>query len=242
MESMESLYVVIPAYNESECIGTIVRQWAAVVERHNPDGASRLVVVNDGSKDDTGEKLERLAETCPCLISLNKENGGHGSALLYGYRYAIESGAGYIFQTDSDGQTLPEEFEAFWEKRGQFDAVIGERPRREDGAGRLLVEKVVCLMLRLYFGVSVRDANAPFRLMKASLLAKYIDRLPADFNIPNIMFTAYFVRNAEKVTFLPITFRPRQGGKNSINIRKILKIGWKAIHDFRNLKKDMVKN
>ena len=239
---MESLYVVIPAYNESECIEDIVRQWAAVVDAHNADGASRLVVVNDGSKDDTGEKLERLAASVPCLVALTKENGGHGSALLYGYRYAIESGAGFVFQTDSDGQTLPEEFEAFWEKRDMYDAVIGERPRREDGFGRLLVEKVVCLLLRLYFGVGIRDANAPFRLMRSSLLARYIDRLPPDFNIPNIMFTAYFVRNREKVTFLPITFRPRQGGKNSINVRKILRIGWKAMGDFRRLRKDMVKN
>lgn len=236
---MESLYIIIPAYNESECIEGIVRQWAAVVEAHNPDGVSRLVVVNDGSKDDTGEKLDQLAGVIPCLTALTKENGGHGSALLYGYRYAIENGADLVFQTDSDGQTLPEEFGAFWEKRNEFDAVIGERPRREDGFGRLMVEKVVCFLLRLYFGVGIRDANAPFRLMRASLLAKYIDKLPPDFNIPNIMFTAYFVRNNEKVTFLPITFRPRQGGKNSINIRKIFRIGWKAMGDFRELRKDM---
>ena len=83
------------------------------------------------------------------------------------------------------------------------------------------------------------DANAPFRLMKAELVEKYIDKLPEDFNIPNIMFTTYFVYHKEKVKFIEITFKPRQGGTNSINIKKIVKIGWKAVGDFYKLKKEM---
>ena len=233
----DSLFVIVPAYNESENIERCVRDWYPIAEKHGT--GSRLVVVNDGSKDDTWEKLCAMAETLPLLVPLTKENGGHGSALLHGYRYAIEQGADLVFQTDSDGQTVPEEFEAFWEKRNEYDAVIGERGERGDGRSRKFVENVVCVLLRIVFGVRVRDANAPFRLMRSSLLAKYIDRLPPDFNIPNIMFTAYFVRNQEKVLFLPISFKPRQGGRNSINIRKIVKIGWKALGDFRRLKKEM---
>lgn len=236
---MDCLYIVIPAYNESSNIESCVRDWYPVAEKHSAGGTSRLVIVNDGSRDDTWEKLTALAKDRPLLLPLTKENGGHGSAVLFGYRYAIEHGADYVFQTDSDGQTLPEEFEPFWEKRAEFDAVIGERGKRGDGKGRKFVENVVCLLLRLVFGVRVKDANAPFRLMRSSLLAKYIGRLPADFNIPNIMFTAYFVRCGEKVTFLPITFRPRQGGTNSINLRKMIRIGWKALGDFRKLKKEM---
>jgi len=60
--------------------------------------------------------------------------------------------------------------------------------------------------------------------MKASLVDKYIRKLLEDFNIPNIMFTTYFVYYHEKVKFIPITFKPRQGGTNSINIKKIVKI------------------
>ena len=237
---MDQLFIVIPAYNESANIEACVRDWYPVAESHGT--GSRLVIVNDGSKDDTREKLEALAQSRPLLVPLTKENGGHGSAVLYGYRYAIEQGSDYIFQTDSDGQTLPEEFEAFWGKRESFDAVIGERRDRGDGKSRKFVENVVCLLLRLIFGVRVRDANAPFRLMKTALVGRYIDRLPADFNIPNIMFTAFFVKGGEKVCFLPITFRPRQGGKNSINVRKIIRIGWKAVGDFRALKKEMKEN
>ncbi len=60
------------------------------------------------------------------------------------------------------------------------------------------MENVVCFLLRMIFGVRVSDANAPYRLMKSELVARYIGKLPADFNIPNIMFTTYFVYYKEK--------------------------------------------
>ena len=101
------------------------------------------------------------------------------------------------------------------------------------------MEYVVCMLLRLYFGVNVPDANAPFRLMRTETVAKYIDRFRPDYNIPNIMFTTFFAYYKDRVTFRPISFKPRQGGTNSINIRKIVKIGWKALGDFAEFKKNM---
>ena len=236
---MSSLFIVIPAYNEAENIERTVSEWYPIVESHNKEEQSRLVIINDGSKDNTYELICKLAQARPLLIPLTKPNGGHGSTVLYGYRYAIEHRADYIFQTDSDGQTNPDEFEAFWKKRNTYDAIIGNRKVRGDGKSRKFVENVVCFLLRMIFGVKVSDANAPYRLMKSSLVAKYIDKLPEDFNIPNIMFTTYFVHYKEKVQFIDITFKPRQGGTNSINVKKIVKIGWKAVKDFYKLKKEL---
>lgn len=236
---MEKLYIVIPAYNESENLRQLIEDWYPVVERHNGDGGSRIVVINDGSKDNTYELLQDYAATRPLLQPMTKKNGGHGSTVLFGYRYAIESGADYIFQTDSDGQTNPDEFEAFWEKRNEYDAIIGNRVVRGDGKSRKFVENTVCMLLKMIFGIRVQDANAPFRLMRAELVKKYIDRLPKNYNLPNIMFTTYFVFNHEKVEFMPITFKPRQAGTNTINIKKIVKIGIKAMQDFYSFRKDM---
>ena len=236
---METLYIVIPAYNEEENIEQCVNDWYPIVQEHDGEGASRLVIVNDGSKDRTYDKLLELAESRPMLMPLTKKNGGHGSAVLYGYRYATEQNADWIFQTDSDCQTNPAELRQFWEQREDREAVIGFRPDREDGKDRKFVENVVCFLLKIVFGVSVKDANAPFRLMRSGLVRKYIDRLPKDFNLPNIMFTTYFVYYKHKVLFLPISFKPRRKGKNSINPKKIIKIGWKAVGDFIRLRKDM---
>lgn len=190
--SNDVLYIVIPAYNEETNIEQCINDWYPIVERHNGNGLSRLAIINDGSKDNTFEVMRKLAETRPLFTPLTKENGGHGHTVLYGYRYAIANNADYIFQTDSDGQTDPNEFEQFWEKREEYDAVLGNRVVREDGKDRKFVENTVCFLLRMIFGVKVKDANAPYRLMQKDLVARYINRLPEDFNIPNIMFTTYF--------------------------------------------------
>lgn len=158
---MDTLYIVIPAYNESENIKRTIEEWCPVVEKHNGGGASRLVIINDGSRDDTYEIASAECETHPLLTVLTKPNGGHGSTVLYGYRYALENGADYIFQTDSDGQTDPEEFEKFWQIREGYDAIFGNRTSRGDGFSRAVVEKVLCAVLWTYFHVSVPDANAP---------------------------------------------------------------------------------
>ncbi len=232
----DSLYIVVPAYNESENIEKLIDGWYNVIEKFGGEN-SRLVIIDDGSRDNTYEIARKAAETRPLLTAVTKPNGGHGATVLFGYRYALENGADYVFQTDSDGQTDPAEFEGFWKLRTSYDAVIGSRPDRQDGAARKLVEKVLLVLLRLTFGVSVPDSNAPFRLMKSSLLAKYLPKLPEDFNLPNVMLTTYFAYFKENIKFVNITFKPRQGGTNSINIKKIFKIGRKAVGDFRSLKK-----
>lgn len=211
MSTKEKLYIIVPAYNEEENLDLIINQWYPIIEDIGED--SRLVIIDDGSKDHTYDILLKVQEQHPLLQPLTKQNGGHGSTVLFGYRYAIEHRANWIFQTDSDGQTDPAEFAKFWNDRKLYDAIIGARPNREDGVNRKFVEKVLLLILRLIFGVNLPDSNAPFRLMRRELVEKYIHKLPENFNLPNVMFTTYFVYFHEKVKFENISFKPRQGGK-----------------------------
>ncbi len=233
----DTLFIIVPAYNESANIENFINDWYPVIENHNTSGQSRLVIINDGSKDNTEEILKKCATDRPLLVPLTKPNGGHGDTLLFGYSYAIEHGADYIFQTDSDGQTLPSEFDSFWEDRNNFDAIFGNRTDRKDGSSRIFVEKTLCFILRMIFGIKVPDANAPFRLMKSSTVAKYINKMPQHYNLPNVMLVTYCKYYNDRITFKPITFRPRQGGVNSINIKSIVKIGQKALKDFKEMKK-----
>lgn len=126
-KKQDRLIIVIPAYNEEMNIEAVVKQWHPIVERIGHE--SRLFVINDGSTDRTQEKLADLQKIYPCLYAVNKANQGHGAAILYGYRCAIAEGADYIFQTDSDGQTLPEEFWQLWEKRAECGLLIGSRKK-----------------------------------------------------------------------------------------------------------------
>lgn len=229
----DTLYIIIPAYNEQENIENLISEWIPVV---NLLPCARLVVINDGSTDNTYETLTAHETTNPNLIVLNKHNGGHGDTVLFGYRYAIEQGASWIFQTDSDGQTRAAEFQAFWNMRGDYDAIMGNRPFRGDGIIRKLVETVLCGMVRLFFGVKVPDANCPFRLMRASNVAEYIQKIPEHYFLPNVILTVQFTKYAN-VIFRDVTFENRKGGKGSINVRKIIKIGFQSIRDFNRLRK-----
>jgi glycosyltransferase involved in cell wall biosynthesis len=232
---MDKLFLVIPAYNEQANITLVAREWHAVVSAVNAE--SRLIIINDGSKDDTESVLEALKPELHQMIVVSKQNSGHGATVLFGYKYALEHGADYIFQTDSDGQTLPSEFWQFWELREHHSALIGYRNQRQDGLSRVFVTKTLRFVLWCIFRVRVTDANTPFRLMSKDILEKYLPKVPEDFNLSNVILTLCFVKYKEDVMFIPITFRPRQGGVNSINFRRIVGIGKKALKDFRMIKK-----
>ena len=221
---MDDLYIVMPAYNEEANIESVISAWYPVLEGKGE--GSRLVVADSGSVDKTHEILLSLKEKYPKLEVLPDTLKQHGPKLIALYKYAIGKNADFIFQTDSDGQTDPAEFSAFWDLRNEYDAILGNRVVRGDGKSRK-------------FGVKVKDSNAPFRLMRSSLVGKYVGRFREDYNLPNVMLTTFFAYYKEKYTLREITFKPRQGGKNSINIKKIIKIGWAALADFRAFKKEM---
>ncbi len=210
---MDILYIVIPAYNEEANIGDVIESWYPIIEKHNGGGQSRLVIIDDGSRDRTLEIMQEAAKTRPLLVPLTKENKGHGATVLYGYKYALHEGADFIFQTDSDGQTLPEEFEPFWERRNEYDLIAGWRRGRQDGFSRKVITSV----------------------LKAETLRKWIGLVPPDFNLTNIAVMAIFGKVGARILSIPVTFRPRQGGKSTVNVRKIGGIGIQALRDFRKL-------
>lgn len=232
---MEKLYIIIPAYNEEENIRTVIAQWHPVAVKTGP--GSRLVVIDDGSRDGTYQAATELKAQYPQLVVLTKENQGHGATILHGYRYAIKKGADYVFQTDSDGQTLPSEFPQFWKRRKKCGLLIGCRVHREDGISRLFVTRVLRLVLLLVFRVWVKDANAPYRLMRCDQLREVLKKVPKDFFLSNVLITVIYTKKKWGVYYYPITFLARQGGENSINMKKIFRIGQKSFCQFLALKK-----
>lgn len=235
---MDSLYIVMPAYNEDENIEEVVKQWYLLLEGKAEN--SRLIIADSGSKDRTHEILVHLKDNgYPKLEIMSDTNQYHGPKIIALYDRAIKNNIDYIFQTDSDGQTNPDEFEAFWQVREKYSGIFGNRTVREDGNDRAFVEKVVCFLLRIYFGVKIPDANAPFRLMKTEIVKKYLYKLPPEYELPNIMITTYFSYYKEPMAFKEISFKPRRAGRNSVNIPRIIKIGLKALKDFHKLKKEM---
>lgn len=234
---MEKLYIVMPAYNEEANIESVVKDWYPILDLAGR--GSKLVIADSGSQDNTHKILKKMQKEYKNLVVVSDSGKQHGPKLIYLYKYAIKNKADYIFQTDSDGQTNPKEFKKFWKNREKYDAILGNRVVRGDGKQRKFVENTLCKILKHYFKVSIPDANAPFRLMKSSVVNKYIDRFDDEYNLPNVMLSTFFVYYKDKVKFETITFKPRQGGKNSINIKKIVKIGFAALKDFKNFQKGL---
>lgn len=234
---MDTLYIVMPAYNEEQNIEYVIKQWYPMLTYGSKD--SRLVVADSGSKDRTREILYALRKDYPKIEILDTEYKEHGPKLLSLYKYACDRGANFVFQTDSDGQTDPSDFPGFWNLRNYHDAVIGNRRGRGDGKMRSFVEGVVCLLLFLFFGVRIPDANAPFRLMKTSLLSKYTDRLPEDYYLTNVMLTAFFAFYHENITFRKIRFTERLQGENKVDMVSITKIGLSSLYHFFKFRVEM---
>ena len=130
--------VVMPAYNEEEAIEDAVRDVQEHVFMVVPD--AELVVVNDGSRDRTGEILDRLATGEPRMRVIHTANGGHGRALRTGLDAASGS---YVFLIDSDRQIPLTAFSALWEAAKTRDGAFGVRRKRNDPRLRLLLTAVI---------------------------------------------------------------------------------------------------
>lgn len=231
----ETLYIIIPAYNESENIEEVTGEWHKIVTKVSK--TSRLVIIDDGSKDDTYSILEKLSKKYRQLTPVTKKNSGHGGTILYGYKYATKNNADYVFQTDSDGQTRPDEFWQMWDQRKNYNFQCGHRLGRQDGFSRKFVTRVLKFAVLLKFHCWAKDANTPFRLMDATSLKEKIKKIPKDYNLSNVMLTVLYLKDKSmKTRFIRITFRPRQGGVNSINMKRIFGIGKKAVSDFGKLR------
>lgn len=232
---MDTLYIVMPAYNEQDNIKKVVNEWYELLEYASEE--SKLIVADSGSQDNTHNILQKMKNDMPKLEIIETSCKLHGPKVISLYDYAIKNNADFVFQTDSDGQTSPNEFKQFWVERNNHDGIFGHRKVRSDGKGRAFVEKTVCVLLKIYFNVDVYDANAPYRLMKCNILKHYLPILPKDFKIPNIMITTFFAYFNHNIKYFEITFKPRTSGKNSINFIQIVKIGIRSLIDFGKFKK-----
>jgi glycosyltransferase involved in cell wall biosynthesis len=227
--SKPDLAVVMPVYNEEANIEAVVNEWVETLQRL---GISfEVLAVNDGSRDGTGAALQRLAERYPaCVIPVEKQNAGHGRACRAGYLLAVERGAEWALQIDSDGQCDPQYFAAFWQARTGADAVFGVRTSRDDGTMRVLISAICHAATSLLCGMDLKDVNVPYRLIRTTVLQEALARVPADFDMQNTALTlALRRRPAVRWEYVPIHFRDRQGGTNSINLRRIAAMGWELL-------------
>jgi glycosyltransferase involved in cell wall biosynthesis len=217
---LESCTVVLPAFNEQDCIRDACIEWLSVAEAHS----GKVIVIDDGSTDSTPAILDALAAAHPALFVLHQPNAGHGPTVLRCYREALSTGAEWVFQVDSDRQFLPDDFALLWERRGQAGFLIGGRANRNDRPSRIVLSRLHRRLVRFLFGVDVADPNSPFRLIRASLLARLLDYVPGDAFAPNVML-AILARRGGSLLELQVRHLPRLTGRTFIRGFRTLRMG-----------------
>ena len=108
-----------------------------------------------------------------------------------------------------------------------------------DGYQRIFVTKVLKYVIWIFYGIIVEDANTPFRLMRADRLRYILQYIPKNFFLSNVLISTIAVLKRERCLWIPISFKPRKAGVNSINFKRILKIGIKSLNDFSQVKKNL---
>lgn len=223
---MAELTVVMPAYNEAGNIAAAVAEVAGQVLDAVP--GSELLVVNDGSRDATGEILAGLAAAEPRLKVLTQPNGGHGAALMAG----MDAAAGrYLLLLDSDRQIALDRFAAHWAMLAGTDAVVGCRATRHDPRHRLVISAAMRLLLRLLFGRAPRDANIPYKLVPAAAWQQAKAAIGPRCLIPSALLGVWLLRSGLRVAEVEIEHRPRIAGVTVLRAGRLARFCWRALGD-----------
>jgi glycosyltransferase involved in cell wall biosynthesis len=161
---MPGLSVFFPAYNDAGTIASLVISAVRVAGTLTPD--FEVIVVNDGSSDDTPRILDELAHLYPDHVRIvhHQKNRGYGGALRTGFATASKD---LVFYTDGDAQYDPAEMAVLWEKMSDdVDWINGWKISRSDPWHRIIIGRIYHHMVKLLFGLKVRDVDCDFRLMR----------------------------------------------------------------------------
>src|SRR5262249_580830 len=160
------LSVFFPAYNDSGTIASLVITAIRTARRLTPN--FEVIVVNDGSADGTAEILAELARIYPQVrIVHHPQNRGYGAALRTGFQAASRE---LVFYTDGDAQYHPSEMEALWHRMSaDVDLVNGYKISRSDPLHRIIIGRIYHHLVRMLFGLHVRDVDCDFRMMRRTI-------------------------------------------------------------------------
>jgi dolichol-phosphate mannosyltransferase len=211
------LAVIMPVFNEEASIRRVVSEWFAELESQLENFI--LIVLNDGSRDETLDQLKEMEREKGCrLLIVDQVNIGHGRTCLKGYQMAIELGAKWILQIDSDGQCDPLYFSRFWRERHHNDLIFGRRTQREDGLRRIFVSVVLKWLLLLLYHVNCIDPNVPYRLMRAEVIRPILPHIQG-VDLANIALSIFLQqRNNLRAGVVDISFRARYGGEPTVGL------------------------
>jgi len=222
------LSVVLPAYNEEKNIEktafSIMEFVSSFAEKYE------IIIVDDGSSDDTGKIIDELSKNHPRIIPVHhKKNKGYGAALTSGFK---KTKGDFVFFTDSDGQfdikELPKLFSLIEEGA---DIACGYRKKRADPLPRKINAGIYNLLLRCIFGLKVKDVDCAFKLFKREV----IDNINLESS--GAFISAEFLILAKKKGYVikqvGVSHFPRKEGKQTGNNLKVVLKAFRELIKFQ---------
>jgi glycosyltransferase involved in cell wall biosynthesis len=228
-----SISVFFPCYNEQDNISGVVKKALDVLEKLNAD--FEIIIVNDGSSDDTGKITDELAGRNDRIkVVHHGTNLGYGAALQSGFKAATKE---LVFYTDGDGQFDINEMPPLLDLMGQYDIVSCYRLNRQDNILRKINAwcwtKLVCFL----FGMKIRDIDCAFKLYKREIF--YNIKLVSTGALIDAEVLARAVRKGYRVVQEGVHHYPRTAGaQTGANLRVILRAFRELFGLWRQIRKD----
>ena len=226
--SKTKVLIVIPAYNEEECI---LKTYQSIIQ-YNMNNTLKydVVVINDGSKDRTEEILVTNKVSHIKLVN----NLGIGGAVQTGYKYALENDYDIAVQFDGDGQHDVNYVKNIIDPiiNDHFDMVIGSRfidkksSRFKSSFTRRIGIKLISFFIKLFTGKKIYDTTSCFRAVNKEIIKKFANDYPVEY--PEPITTVEIIKRGYKVTEVPVSMNERESGSSSIK-------AWKNIYYMLNV-------
>ena len=219
MTAAADVWLVLPTYNEAENLEPLV-----LAARLQLPSGSRILVVDDGSPDGTGEIADRLAAEGDDVDVLHRpDKQGLGPAYVAGFRHALAGGASHVVQMDADFSHDPADIPALLAAAAEADLVLGSRyvdggSVADWGPLRRTISRGGSAYARGVLGVEIRDLTGGFKAIRREVLEAIdlssISSLGYAFQV-EITYRA--VRAGFRVVEVPITFRDRRVGESKMS-------------------------
>jgi len=214
--------ILIPAYNEEQTIGHVIARLRRVVP-----GFDRLVI-NDGSRDNTGGVVDELGEKQLQLVT----NLGYGSAIQVGLKYALLRGYNIVVTIDADGQHQAEDVPTLVDAliEHDVDMVIGSRfssdPSYKTSFTRQIGQKLFSLLTRVLIGHRVYDTTSGFKALRAETCEAVLRYTFMDFHIETIVRLSML---GYSVLEVPIEIVDRSYGKSMHSFSSVFQYPLKTL-------------
>jgi glycosyltransferase involved in cell wall biosynthesis len=197
-----------PAYGDWGTIASLVLLVSATLRELTDDW--EVIVVNDASPDHTGQILSELQAVCPRLrVVTHEKNRGYGGALRSGFAAASKE---WVFYTDGDAQYDARELRELWARREGADLVNGYKIARNDPLHRKLIGRTYHWLVKLAFGLRIRDVDCDFRLLRRAIFEKV--ELTRDSGLICVELVTKVEKNGFRVAQVPVHHFHRLHGRS----------------------------